>query len=195
MDDILLAQHNSSHSTQPHSIIAKSLVLCKYIRKKKFNSKIRQNPKVDVFEDKIVLQSNIIISTTEQFQLFEWMRNLFVSSAFSEETNFVLVNSLTDYDLPIRTLLGRVVNINIQSTDISGSHFNLLLRLASFPVSLFISLSHLCRSIPLSHCLNHVYDSYVRIVGPFIRGKIRRVLRCIAVATGKIHMKTSQEQK
>ena len=120
MDDILLALHNSSHSTQPHSIIAKSLVLCKYIRKKKFNSKIRQNPKVDVFEDKIVLQSNIIISTTEQFQLFEWMRNLFVSSAFSEETNFVLVNSLTDYDLPIRTLLGRVVNINIQSTDISG---------------------------------------------------------------------------
>ena len=120
MDDILLAQHNSSHSTQPHSIIAKSLVLCKYIRKKKFNSKIRQNPKVDVFEDKIVLQSNIIISTTEQFQLFEWIRNLFVSSAFSEETNFVLVNSLTDYDLPIRTLLGRVVNINIQSTDISG---------------------------------------------------------------------------
>ena len=120
MDDILLAQHNSSHSTQPHSIIAKSLVLCKYIRKKKFNSKIRQNPKVDVFEDKIVLQSNIIISTTEQFQLFEWMRNLFVSSAFSEETNFVLVNSLTDYDLPIRRLLGRVVNINIQSTDISG---------------------------------------------------------------------------
>ena len=120
MDDILLAQHNSSHSTQPHSIIAKSLVLCQYVRKKKFNSKIRQNPKVDVFEDKIVLQSNIIISTTEQFQLFEWMRNLFVSSAFSEETNFVLVNSLTDYDLPIRTLLGRVVNINIQSTDISG---------------------------------------------------------------------------
>lgn len=120
MDDILLAQHNSLHSTQPHSIIAKSLVLCKYIRKKKFKSKIRQNPKVDVFEDKIVLQSNIIISTTEQFQLFEWMRNLFVSSAFSEETNFVLVNSLTDYDLPIRTLLGRVVNINIQSTDISG---------------------------------------------------------------------------
>ena len=64
MDDILLAQHNSSHSTQPHSIIAKSLVLCQYVRKKKFNSKIRQNPKVDVFEYKIVLQSNIIISNS-----------------------------------------------------------------------------------------------------------------------------------